>query len=94
MEVFEYANAPSESLSLGLFWWHSIANRWSVIPNLSQMVSNTWYPDYYVSYVSIGKVKPAVDSVYAFEDVQEAYARIMSSRASGKVVVKVDPTVE
>ncbi|PSS37418.1 hypothetical protein PHLCEN_2v722 [Hermanssonia centrifuga] len=48
----------------------------------------------YSEFVADGKVKPAVDSVYAFEDVQEAYARIMSSRASGKVVVKVDPTVE
>lgn len=42
----------------------------------------------------IGKVKGMVDSVYAFEDVQKAYERIMTGRATGKIVVKVDPTVE
>lgn len=41
-----------------------------------------------------GKVKPVVDSVFAFEDVQKAYDRVLSQRASGKVVVKVDPSVE
>lgn len=42
----------------------------------------------------IGKVKPVVDSVFAFEDVQKGYDRILSQRASGKVVIKVDPNVE
>ncbi|KAG2158438.1 NAD(P)-binding protein [Suillus bovinus] len=37
-----------------------------------------------------GKLKVAVDSVYGFEDVLSAYDRIMTSRATGKVVVKVD----
>ena len=45
-------------------------------------------------YVNEGKVKPVVDSVFAFEDVLMAYGRIMSQRALGKVVVKVDPEVE
>ncbi|KII89280.1 hypothetical protein PLICRDRAFT_139690 [Plicaturopsis crispa FD-325 SS-3] len=36
-----------------------------------------------------GRLKPVVDSVYAFEDVQAAYARIMTRRAKGKVVVRV-----
>lgn len=35
-----------------------------------------------------------VDSVHAFEDAQKAYERIMTGRATGKVVVKVDPSVE
>ncbi|KAK0192865.1 hypothetical protein F5146DRAFT_1102619 [Armillaria mellea] len=37
-----------------------------------------------------GKIKPVVDSVYEFKDVLSAYERIMTSRAKGKVVVKVD----
>ncbi|THH17437.1 hypothetical protein EW146_g3376 [Bondarzewia mesenterica] len=45
-------------------------------------------------FVADGKVKPVIDSVYAFEDVFQAYDRIMSERATGKVVVKVDPDVE
>lgn len=43
---------------------------------------------------SSGKVKPIVDSVYAFGDVHAAYGRIMSQRAGGKVVVRVDPDAE
>lgn len=34
-----------------------------------------------------------VDSVYKFEDALSAYERIMTLRATGKVVVKVDESV-
>jgi NADPH:quinone reductase-like Zn-dependent oxidoreductase len=44
--------------------------------------------------VSEGKVKPIVDSVHNFDDALLAYDRMMSARATGKVVVKVDPSVE
>jgi len=40
------------------------------------------------------KVKPVVDSVFAFEDALKAYDRLMSNRAKGKVVVRVDPDAE
>ncbi|GAA5942609.1 hypothetical protein JCM3775_003655 [Rhodotorula graminis] len=36
-----------------------------------------------------GKLRPIVDSVFAFEDALKAYERQMSNRAKGKVVVKV-----
>ena len=39
-----------------------------------------------------GIIRPVVDSTYEFEDALEAYDRIMSLRAVGKVVVKIDPT--
>ncbi|OBZ65238.1 Zinc-type alcohol dehydrogenase-like protein C16A3.02c [Grifola frondosa] len=45
-------------------------------------------------YVAEGKVKPVVDSVFSFEDTLKAYDRLMTGRATGKVVVKVDPTAE
>ncbi|KAI0086310.1 hypothetical protein BDY19DRAFT_960779 [Irpex rosettiformis] len=48
----------------------------------------------YAQYVADSKVKPVVDSVFAFEDVQKAYDRVLSQHATGKVVVKVDPNVE
>ncbi|KAF4614751.1 hypothetical protein D9613_003251 [Agrocybe pediades] len=41
-----------------------------------------------------GTLKPVVDSVYEFEDAHKAYERILSSRATGKIVVKVDPTAQ
>ena len=58
-----------------------------MLPNLSNM--NLFGP---LTCVHVGKVKPVVDSVYSFDDVLKAYERIMTSRAAGKVVVKVDPS--
>jgi hypothetical protein len=46
-----------------------------------------------LTYV-LGSLKPVVDSVYEFEDALKAYDRILSYRATGKVVVKIDPTVD
>ena len=41
-----------------------------------------------------GKARPLVDSVYPMEDALKAYERLMTKRATGKVVVKIDPTAE
>jgi len=41
-----------------------------------------------------GSLKPIVDSVYEFDDALKAYDRILSKRAVGKVIVKVDPNVK
>lgn len=46
-----------------------------------------------ILFHDIGKLKPLVDSVYNFDDVPKAYERIMTSRATGKVTVKVDNTI-
>lgn len=44
-----------------------------------------------IPHVYAGKVRPLVDSVYPFEDVIEAYARLMTGHTTGKVVVKAPP---
>lgn len=41
------------------------------------------------AWLAEGKVKSVVDSEYSFDKVHEAYAKIMSHRAKGKVVVNV-----
>lgn len=46
------------------------------------------------THVLLGKVRPIVDSVYAFEEAKKAYERVLSQRATGKVVVKVDPAAD
>lgn len=44
--------------------------------------------------IAEGKIKPTVDSVFAYEDTLKAYDRVMSQRARGKVVIRVDPEAE
>ncbi|KXN82604.1 Zinc-type alcohol dehydrogenase-like protein C16A3.02c [Leucoagaricus sp. SymC.cos] len=41
-----------------------------------------------------GMVKPVIDSVFNFDDTVKAFDRIMTTRATGKVVVKVYPSVD
>ena len=47
-----------------------------------------------ISGYLLGAVQPIVDSVYEFDDVHKAYDRILSARATGKVVVKANTTVD
>lgn len=44
--------------------------------------------------IPTGKIKPVVDSVFSFEDTLKAYDRIMTKRARGKVVIRVDSSAE
>lgn len=44
--------------------------------------------------LSTGAIKPVVDSVYEMDDVLQAYDKIMTSRAKGKIIVKVDPSID
>ncbi|KAI0669841.1 NAD-P-binding protein [Trametes maxima] len=48
----------------------------------------------FAKLVEEGKVRPLVDSVFSFEDTLKAYERLQTKRATGKVVVKVDPAAE
>ncbi|KAH6919008.1 quinone oxidoreductase [Coprinopsis sp. MPI-PUGE-AT-0042] len=41
-----------------------------------------------------GKIKPLVDSEYSFEDTLKGFERIMTGHATGKVLIKVDPSIE
>jgi D-arabinose 1-dehydrogenase-like Zn-dependent alcohol dehydrogenase len=41
-----------------------------------------------------GKVRAVIDSEYKFEDVREAYRRLKTGRAKGKIVVNVAPEEE
>ena len=42
-----------------------------------------------VELVKEGKIRPVIDSVHEWEDVPDAYVRLMSRKAKGKVVVRV-----
>ncbi|KAI0655133.1 NAD-P-binding protein [Cubamyces menziesii] len=48
----------------------------------------------FAKMIEEGKVHPLVDSVFAFEDALKAYERLLTKRATGKIVVKVDPAAE
>jgi NADPH:quinone reductase-like Zn-dependent oxidoreductase len=36
-----------------------------------------------------GRVKPVIDEVFAFENVQDAYRKLKTGRAKGKLVVRI-----
>lgn len=44
--------------------------------------------------VSEGKVKPVIDEVFAFDHVLQAYAKLKTGRARGKIVVRVKSSEE
>jgi NADPH:quinone reductase-like Zn-dependent oxidoreductase len=37
-----------------------------------------------------GKVRPVVDSTFELDDALQAYERLMTNRARGKVIVSID----
>lgn len=45
-------------------------------------------------WLAQGKIEPLIDSEYSFEDVMKGFERSMSGQATGKIVIKVDPTIE
>lgn len=67
------------------------------MPALQRLVDESQLPTYPRNQLHVDSVfsitdglKPVVDSVYKFGDVFSAYERIMSGRAVGKIIVKVD----
>ena len=53
-----------------------------------------FYPHSFVVQFCTGKVKPAIDSVYKFDDVYSAYDKLMTGHARGKVVIEVAALLE
>lgn len=43
-----------------------------------------------LALAGIGKIRGVVDSTYGFADVLKAYEKMMSGRAAGKIIVKVE----
>jgi len=67
-------------------WLGGVPRRWSMVMVAHKKESLQGMQ----VLIAEGKVKPVVDSVFSFEDTLKAYDRIMTGRAKGKVVVKVD----
>ncbi|KAF8968383.1 hypothetical protein BDZ97DRAFT_432692 [Flammula alnicola] len=70
-------------------WLGNVNRRWSMV----SVCNNAQDMEQLRGLVANGSLKPIVDSVYEFDDVVKAYDHIMTGRATGKVVVKVDPTI-
>ena len=41
------------------------------------------------TFVQDGTIKPVIDSTFSFEQAKDAYDRLMSNRAMGKVIISV-----
>jgi NADPH:quinone reductase-like Zn-dependent oxidoreductase len=44
---------------------------------------------YYCSYSYLGVVVPLIDSEFEFEKAIDAFDRLMSNKATGKVIIRV-----
>ncbi|KAH7924555.1 NAD(P)-binding protein [Leucogyrophana mollusca] len=66
-------------------WLGGTARKWKLVTMTHSPKDLSTLRDLIVQ----GKLKPAVDSVYEFEDALSAYERILTGRARGKVVVRV-----
>ncbi|TFY82743.1 hypothetical protein EWM64_g1270 [Hericium alpestre] len=64
-----------------LVWFMSVKAEHEQLEQLAELIAQD-------------KMKHIVDSVYAFEDVLQAYDKIMNGNPTGKVAVKVDPNVD
>ncbi|GBE82508.1 hypothetical protein BKA93DRAFT_761220 [Sparassis latifolia] len=70
-------------------WLGGVKRKWKIV----SVKNNQADLQKLTQYITEGKVKPIVDSVYGFQDVPKAYERMMTHRATGKIIVKVDPNV-
>ncbi|KZV71490.1 NAD(P)-binding protein [Peniophora sp. CONT] len=71
-------------------WLGGIKSKWShALTKTSAEDMQTMF-----GLLAEGKARPLVDSVYSMEDALKAYERLKTMRATGKVVVKIDPSAE
>lgn len=70
-------------------WLGGVKRKWRMV----QVKENQEHLEYIAKLISEGKFKFVVDSVYEFDDVPKAFEHLMTRRARGKVVIKVDPNV-
>ncbi|PPQ72092.1 hypothetical protein CVT24_008379 [Panaeolus cyanescens] len=70
-------------------WLGNVNRKYSLV--LLKHDANDWVE--FQKLVAEGSVKPIVDSVYGFEDVMKGYERILSTRAAGKVLLVLQPSI-
>ncbi|KAF8056086.1 hypothetical protein FPV67DRAFT_1533820 [Lyophyllum atratum] len=71
-------------------WWlGGTPRRWTVVSDIYSKAKL----DATQALVAQGSLNPPIDSVFKFKDVLVGYAKQMTKRATGKIVVKIDPTI-
>jgi len=66
-------------------WLGGVKPKWKIVQTSPKQ---PFFSEFHQLIVE-GKVKPIVDSTFEFEDALKAYDRILTGRATGKVVVKI-----
>ncbi|KAJ8457713.1 hypothetical protein ONZ45_g18205 [Pleurotus djamor] len=87
----EFFNVFKTAVAMFRPVWLGGVNRPYIIFNVSENKADL---EALRDMVADGKVRGAVDSVYPFEDALKAYERLMTAKATGKVVVKIDEDVK
>ncbi|KAG6831298.1 hypothetical protein H0H92_011505 [Tricholoma furcatifolium] len=92
-DISLYSNSPAYLAPNGIFLSTGPMPKNLSPPELWK-IATTIFSAYQNSVsLAAGHIVPPVDSIYDFDDALKAYDRQMSLRATGKIVVKVDPTL-
>ncbi|KAG5643800.1 hypothetical protein DXG03_009623 [Asterophora parasitica] len=71
-------------------WLGGTPRRWTVVTDLYSREKL----EAVHALVAQGLLNPPIDSVFEFKDVVPGYERQMTKRATGKIIVKIDPSVD
>lgn len=79
---------------LKIFLWPAILGGGQRSFSIAARKSSTSDYDHIAAWVQEGTVKPVIEHVYAIEDIGEAFERLRTGRTRGKLVVKINDSVQ
>lgn len=71
-----------------------IKPRFSVVLTKSEEGSDGRKLQQISEWLAQGKLVPLIDSEYSFEDTLKGFERSLTGRATGKIIIKIDPSIE
>lgn len=72
-------------------WLGGVGRRWGACAMMSPTLEDR---EEVVAILGSGKIRIVRDSVWSFDHVKEAYERLAEGHAGGKVLVKVDASID
>lgn len=86
--IVSYILAAGNFLTSRFAWWYGVRYDAVFCQASGQQLAQI------AKYIEDGKVKPIVDSVYDLRNAKDAVEKLESGRATGKVIISVDDTLD